>query len=166
LQLLRAEHAGAIREFELANRSFFAASISDRGDAFFDRFEESFGQLLAEQAAGQGAYYLLLDDGAAVLGRFNLYLGRPGIADLGYRVGEPVTGRGVATAGVGQLCRLAVADHGLRRLRAAVSHANRASQRVLLKSGFELVGPAEPGDLGGKAGDWYERELTGRPQPG
>ena len=33
LQLLRPGHTQAVLAFELANRSYFAASISDRGDA-------------------------------------------------------------------------------------------------------------------------------------
>jgi ribosomal-protein-alanine N-acetyltransferase len=40
LQRLRADHASAVLAFELANRSYFAASIPDRGDEFFARFAE------------------------------------------------------------------------------------------------------------------------------
>jgi ribosomal-protein-alanine N-acetyltransferase len=77
---------------------------------------------------------------------------RDGTAELGYRVAQHVAGRGVATAAVRELCRLAVARHGLRRLRAATPHNNAASQRVLTKAGFVPVGPADPADLGGKPG--------------
>ena len=38
LQRLRAGHAPAVLAFELANRVYFAASVSDRGDEFYDRF--------------------------------------------------------------------------------------------------------------------------------
>jgi [ribosomal protein S5]-alanine N-acetyltransferase len=38
LQRLHAGHAPAVLAFELANRAYFAASISDRGDEFFDQF--------------------------------------------------------------------------------------------------------------------------------
>jgi [ribosomal protein S5]-alanine N-acetyltransferase len=30
----------------------------------------------------------------------------------------------------------------------------------LLKAGFVPVGPADPGDVGGKPGTWYQRRLT------
>ena len=40
LQRLRADHASAVLEFELANRAYFAASISDRGDEFYEHFTE------------------------------------------------------------------------------------------------------------------------------
>ena len=73
LQLLRADHSAAVLAFELANRSYFAAFISDRGDEFFDRFTERHQTLLVEQEAGTGAYYVLVAEDGSVLGRFNLY---------------------------------------------------------------------------------------------
>jgi RimJ/RimL family protein N-acetyltransferase len=160
LQLLRADHAPAVLAFELANRDYFSASISDRGDAYFDQFAGQHAAVLADQAAGIGASYVLVDDDGSVLGRFNLYRLQDGTADLGYRVAERVAGRGVATAAVRELSRLAVSRHGVRKLRAATSDANVASQRVLIKAGFVLTGPAGPADLGGKTGSWYELDLT------
>jgi [ribosomal protein S5]-alanine N-acetyltransferase len=161
LRPLRPDHASAVLAFELANRDYFAASISDRGDEFFDKFTERHNTLLTEQEAGMGAYYLLVDEEGPVLGRFNLYFTGEGTANLGYRVAQDVSGRGVATAAVRELCRLAVHRHRLRTLKAATSGTNIASQRVLTKSGFIPIGPADPADLGGKpGGTWYQRDLT------
>jgi ribosomal-protein-alanine N-acetyltransferase len=159
LQRLRADHAQAVLAFELANRGYFAAFINDRGDEYFDRFAERHDASLAEQEAGVCAYYLLAGDDGSVLGRFNLYDMRDGTAHIGYRIAEHVAGRGVTTAAVRELCRLAAARHGLRTLKAAVSHENVASQKVLIKAGFQPAGPAGPADLGGKAGTWYQRDL-------
>lgn len=163
LQQLDAGHATAVLAFELANRAYFAASVSDRGDEFYDRFADRHSALLAEQEAGICAFYVLAAEDGSVLGRFNLYDLADGTANLGYRVAQHVAGRGVATATVRELCRLAAARHGLRTLRAATSHANVASQRVLAKAGFVPVGPAHPADLGGKPGTWYQRDLAARP---
>jgi ribosomal-protein-alanine N-acetyltransferase len=160
LQLLDAGHAPAVLAFELANRAYFAASISDRGDEFYDQFTDRHRALLAEQEAGSCACYVLVADDASVLGRFNLYRIEGGSADLGYRVAQHVAGRGVATAAVRELCRLAVARHGLRTLKAATARENAPSQRVLAKAGFVPVGPAGPADLGGKTGTWYQRDLA------
>lgn len=146
--------------FELANRAFFAATISDRGDGYFEHFTEGLNELVADQEAGVGAFYLLVDDDASVLGRFNLEFGPAGTAELGYRVAEHMCRQGVATATVRELCHLAAARHGVRTLRAATAHSNAASQRVLAKAGFVPIGPAEPADLGGKQGTWYQRDLT------
>jgi [ribosomal protein S5]-alanine N-acetyltransferase len=160
LQRLHAGHAPAVLAFELANRDYFAASISDRGDEFFDQFTDRHRALLAEQEAGTCACYVLVAEDGSVLGRFNLYDVGDGTADLGYRVAQHVAGRGVATAAVRELCGLAAARHGLRTLRAATSRENAASQRVLAKAGFVPAGPADPASLGGKPGTWYQRDLA------
>ena len=160
LQQLRADHGPAVLDFELANRAYFVGFISDRGDEFYDHFADRHRAMLAEQGAGFGAFYVLVAEDGSVLGRFNLYYLKDGIAELGYRVAEHVAGRGVATAAVRELCGLAAARHGLRTLRAATSHANVASQKVLAKAGFVPVCPADPADLGGKPGTWHQLELA------
>ena len=160
LQLLRADHAPAVLAFEQANRAYFAGFISDRGDAFFEQFTDRYRALLAEQDAGICAFYALVAEDGTVLGRFNLYDLADGAADVGYRVAQDAAGRGVATAAVGELSRLAAERHGLHTLRAAVSHGNAASRRVLEKAGFVAVGPAGPEHLGGQEGTWFQRTVT------
>jgi len=121
LQRLRADHKPAVLAFELANRAYFAASISDRGDESYGQFAERHSALLIEQEAGSGAFYVLVDEDGPVVGRFNLYEIKDGTAELGYRVAQHVAGRGVATATLRELCRLASARGGLRELRAATA---------------------------------------------
>jgi ribosomal-protein-alanine N-acetyltransferase len=157
LQRLRRGHEAAVLEFELTNRAYFARSITDRGDAFFTEFAQRYDALLAEQDAGTCAFHVLVDDADVVAGRFNLYDLGEGSADVGYRVAERVSGRGVATSGLSGLCRIAAVEHGLRALRAATSLENVASQRVLAKAGFVAVGPAE---VGGRDGTSYELVLA------
>ena len=50
LQLLRPDHAPAVLAFEKENRAYFAATIPDRGDEYFARFEERHGGLRSERA--------------------------------------------------------------------------------------------------------------------
>jgi ribosomal-protein-alanine N-acetyltransferase len=157
LQRLRADHATAVLAFELTNRGYFARSISDRGDDFYEQFAERHSALLAEQEGGTCIFHVLVGEDGTVLGRFNLFDLEDGTATLGYRVAEHVAGQGVATATVTELCRLAASQYGLRTLRAAVSLDNIASQRVLAKAGFVPVGPATPG---GRPGTWYQRDLA------
>lgn len=163
LQRLHADHGPAILAFELANRAYFAATIADRGDDFFDQFTARYNALLAEQDTGSCACYALVAEDGSVLGRFNLVDIEDHCAELGYRVAQHSAGRGVATATVRQLCQLAAARHGLRTLRAATSRQNAASQKVLIKAGFRPVGPADPAHLGGKPGTWYQRDLVLQP---
>jgi ribosomal-protein-alanine N-acetyltransferase len=160
LQRLDAAHAAAVLAFESANRAYFAASISDRGDDFFDEFADRFADALADQRAGTCAFYVLVGGDGSVLGRFNLYRVEDHRAELGYRVAEHASGRGLATAAVRELCRLAAARHGLHTLRAGTSLGNVASQRVLTKAGFVPDGPADPDRLGGKTGTWYHLDLA------
>jgi ribosomal-protein-alanine N-acetyltransferase len=160
LQRLSADHAPAILAFELANRAYFANSISDHGDDFFDHFDESYSELLAEQKAGISIFHVLIREDGTVLGLFNLRDLKDGTAVLGYRVAQDVAGRGVATATVQELCRVAAQRYGLRILRAATNLDNVASQKVLTKAGFAPDGPADPGVIGGRPGTWYQRHLA------
>jgi [ribosomal protein S5]-alanine N-acetyltransferase len=163
LQRLAAGHAPAVLAFERANRAWFAASISDRGDEFFTQFSDQYRALLADQEAGRAAYHVLVADDGSILGRFNLIFTGDGGAKLGYRVAQQAAGRGVATATVRELCQRAAANYGLRTLRAATADTNAASQKVLARSGFVPVGPADPADIGGKPGTWYQRDLADCP---
>jgi [ribosomal protein S5]-alanine N-acetyltransferase len=157
LQRLRPDHEAALLDFERANRAYFAESISDRGDDFFDQFAQRYRALLTEQQAGVGVFHVLVDQHQAVVGRFNLYNIVDGTAEVGYRVAQLASGRGVATSGLLKLCRLAGGEYGLRTLRATASQENVASQRVLAKAGFTAIGPA---DVGGRQGSRYELALA------
>lgn len=159
LEQVRTEHARAILAFERANRAYFASWISDRGEEYFEQFPARHRELLAEQAAGKSAFYVLVDGDGEVLGRFNLYDIERGAAKVGYRVAQRVAGRGLATTSVRQLCEIAK-SLGVGALTAATSHENVASQKVLKKAGFEPDGPAGPSELGGKEGVCYRRDLT------
>jgi ribosomal-protein-alanine N-acetyltransferase len=157
LQLVGPEHEAAILDFEKSNRTYFAKSINDRGDSFFERFSERHRELVTEQQAGIGAFYVLMDERGEVLGRFNLYDISDGTASVGYRLAERITGRGVATSGLRALCRIARENLGLLTLTAATSNENVASQRVLLKAGFAYVAPTE---VAGRQGAMFKIDLA------
>jgi ribosomal-protein-alanine N-acetyltransferase len=158
LERLRPDHAAALLAFELENRAYFAATIPDRGDDFFEHFADRHARLLAEQDAGLGLFHVLVGDDGEVLGRFNLTVIENGTADLGYRMAEKAAGRGEATAAVLEVCRRAAQEYGLRSLHAATTRDNLASQKVLARNGFLPVGETR---LSGQPGVTYLRELTG-----
>jgi [ribosomal protein S5]-alanine N-acetyltransferase len=58
--------------------------------------------------------------------------------EIGYFLGEPYWGKGIATEAVKQLVALLVADYDVIRIYAAVFENNKGSMRVLEKNGFEL----------------------------
>jgi len=88
LQRLRPDHEQAVLAFEQANRGYFAESITDRGDDFYEQFAERHRALLADQQAGVSAYYVLADEDGEVVGRFNLYDLLDKNAEVGYRVAK------------------------------------------------------------------------------
>lgn len=160
LQRLRVDHGPAILAFEVANRAYFAASISDRGDDYFERFNDGLDQLLAEQETGCHAYFVLVQADGTVTGRFNLFNINDGVAELGYRVAQRVAGRGVATAAVREVCRMARTQLGLHTLTARTTLGNVASQRVLAKAGFVPAGSA---DIAGRPAICFRLDLASSP---
>uniref|UniRef100_A0AAU2VUS9 GNAT family N-acetyltransferase n=1 Tax=Streptomyces sp. NBC_00008 TaxID=2903610 RepID=A0AAU2VUS9_9ACTN len=157
LQRLRADHAPALLAFERENRAFFAASIPDRGDDYFTHFAARHEALLAAQAAGTDHFHLLVAEDDEVLGRFNLMDVADGTADLGFRLAERATGRGLATAAVRRLFTLCTTAYDLTTLRASAAVTNKASRAVLTRTGFVPTG--EEVLLSGKPGLAYVREL-------
>ncbi|MYS89991.1 MULTISPECIES: GNAT family N-acetyltransferase [Streptomyces] len=156
LERLRADHADALMVFERENRAYFARTVPDRGDAYFtaEGFAENLRALLAEQHAGVCRFHVVLDEAGNLVGRVNLLDLADGCAELGYRIGERAAGRGVATAAVAQVCRLAASDYGLTSLTARTTLDNLASMTVLARNGFTRV---EDTTVGGRPGVRFER---------
>jgi [ribosomal protein S5]-alanine N-acetyltransferase len=162
LQLVRPDHAPALLAFEQENRAYFAASVPDRGDAYFAGFAERHSELLAWQADGTNFFHVLVEEDGAIVGRVNLVQAADGSADLGFRIAERAAGRGLATAAVRQLCALAVAEYQLSMLRAAARVENVGSRTVLIRTGFIPTGEVV---LSGLPGITYRLELTASGSP-
>ncbi|WP_406291610.1 GNAT family N-acetyltransferase [Embleya sp. NBC_00896] len=158
LERLRADHAPALLAFERENREFFTRSIPDRGDAYFAEFAVRHQALLTEQDTGLIHFHVVLDEHGALVGRVNLVDVADGAAELGYRVGARAAGRGVATAAVEEVCRLAAA-YGLSTLTAMTTLDNPASMAVLGKNGFAAV---EDVEINGRPGVRYRKVLRDR----
>jgi ribosomal-protein-alanine N-acetyltransferase len=157
LQLVRPDHAAALLAFEQQNRAYFAASVPDRGDAYFAEFAERHSELLASQADGTHFFHVLVAEDGAIVGRVNLFEAAGGSADLGFRVAERAAGRGLATSAARQVCVLAVAEYGLSVLRAAARVENVGSRTVLSRVGFVPTGEIV---LSGRPGITYRLDLT------
>ncbi|WP_051718038.1 GNAT family N-acetyltransferase [Streptomyces megasporus] len=166
LERLRADHAPALSAFERENRAWFARSVADRGDAYFAEFDARHAALLAEQETGACHFHVVVDEDGELVGRVNLVDVAEGGAELGYRVAERAAGRGVATAAVREVCRLAARRYRLSTLWAVTTLDNPASRAVLERTGFVVDGSARPD---GRPGVRYLRrldDLDGRPVPG
>ncbi|TXS39670.1 N-acetyltransferase [Streptomyces sp. uw30] len=151
LERLRADHADAVLAFERENREYFARTVPDRGDEYFTLagFVARHAALLAEQDAGVCHFHLVRDEEERLVGRINLLDVEDGSAELGYRIGERAAGKGVATAAVAQMCRMAAATYGLTSLVAVTTLDNLASRTVLERNAFVAVGETTIGDQAG-----------------
>ncbi|WP_031085793.1 GNAT family N-acetyltransferase [Streptomyces sp. NRRL WC-3549] len=101
--------------------------------------------LLADRDAGRAMPWVLADADESVVGAMTLAaieLGPFRNARLGYWIDVDRAGRGLATAAVGRVCEDARDRLGLHRVEAGTVVDNAASQRVLTKSGFEVIGTA------------------------
>ncbi|WP_406182036.1 GNAT family N-acetyltransferase [Streptomyces sp. NBC_01006] len=157
LESLRADHAPALLDFERQNRAYFTRTVPDRGDAYFTEFADRHRALLAEQDTGLSRFHVLITRQGAVAGRVNLVDIEDGSAELGYRIGEHAAGRGMATAAVAEICRMAQGTYGLSRLTAVTTLDNPGSMTVLQRNGFTQV---ETVTIDGRPGVRHERPLA------
>lgn len=80
---------------------------------------------------------------AGVIGLHPLQDVYEGTAELGYWIGEPFWGRGLASEAVGQMIKIGFEELNLRRISAAAFEYNTASIHILEKHGFEHEGVAK-----------------------
>ena len=111
-----------------------------------------------ERAGAQNlptTFAIALDDG--VVGGVGVDLGADVFrrsAEIGYWLGEPFWGRGIATEALGAMTEYAFAHFDICRLEAGVFEWNPASARVLEKNGYVLEGRARLGVVkDGRLGD-------------
>lgn len=143
------------------NRSYLTPWEPNRSEDFFTeaRQADDIATRIALSEADTGCS-LGLFESTTIIGRFNLggvVRGPFQSAGLGYWVDGQYVGRGLATAAVRAIVRAAREDLGLHRLEASTLTHNQASQRVLVKAGFQQIGMA-PRYLH-IAGRWQDHNL-------
>lgn len=152
------------------NYGHLAPFEPSRGEEFYtvQGQAERLRDQLKQRDAGQRADWVLAEEERVVgtVSVSNIIRGPLQSANLGYWVDAGHNGKGLATAAVRAVCRLADTELGLHRLEAGTVPENTSSQRVLEKCGFELIGTAR--GLLHIAGSWrdhrmYQRILNDRP---
>ena len=123
-----------------------------------------------DRAAGTAYRHLILEDGelAGEIALSNVVRRAFQSANLGYWVAGERCGRGVATAAVAAICRLAFGELELHRIEAGTLLHNVGSQIVLDRNGFAPFGVAS--QYLRIAGSWcdhalFQRIADGRPEP-
>ena len=163
-RLVATRDAPAMAALLRANRGFLAPWDPVRSDEYYtdDGQRRVVEDMLRQHTAGQAVpHVIVLDD--RIVGRIaltNVVRGPFQSGTLGYWVAADVNGRGVATAAVAAIVRLAFDELGLHRIEAGTMVHNAGSQRVLERNGFRRYGLA-PRYLR-IAGEWRDHVLFQR----
>ena len=133
------KHVLSLLEFERINKRYFEMSIAPREAAFYsiDGVGNHVSELRYLKQQGRAWGYVLVDKqrNNQVVARANIKNRQGNRAEIGYRVAEKESGKGIASR-----CVLFLIDEaknmGITTLCAEVMDNNPASEKVLIKSGF------------------------------
>ncbi|MEV6575156.1 GNAT family protein [Streptomyces sp. NPDC051577] len=143
---VRIEDAAGLADVLRRNRAHMAPCEPYRDERFYTEAGQGdrIAGLLAERDGGRTVPFVLVA-GDVPVGGINLggiALGPLRSGGVGYWIDEAWAGKGLATAAVEEVCRIARDELGLHRVEAGTLVDNLASQRVLAKAGFEQYGLA------------------------
>jgi [ribosomal protein S5]-alanine N-acetyltransferase len=161
LRLIAAEDAPLLAELLQLNREFLAPWHPIRPDDYFtaEGQRRAIKEALESYERKVGVPHVILENGH-IVGRVtlsNIVRGTFQSCHLSYWVSGQHKGRGIATAAVRDIMRVAFLDQGLHRIEAATLLQNTASQRVLERNGFVRFGLA-PAYLN-IAGVWQDHAM-------
>ncbi|MDP9907226.1 GNAT family N-acetyltransferase [Arthrobacter bambusae] len=161
MRVLRVSDAAALAAAYARNRAYLSPWEPVRPEEYYTvdwQSADIANRLVVHEA--EEAYPLGLFDGGRLVGRFNvagIVRGPFQSAGLGYWVDCEYARRGLASAAVRAIVEVARDELGLHRIEASTLLHNAASQRVLLKAGFQHIGMA-PRYLQ-IAGRWQDHNL-------
>jgi [ribosomal protein S5]-alanine N-acetyltransferase len=175
-RLLEREDATELAAVLAANRAFMAPWEPVRDDRYFtaDGQQDVIAAALEQHAQGAGLPHVIVggsdgsDGSGGIVGRITLngiVRGPLQSCSVGYWVSASENGRGLATAAVRDMQRIAFDELNLHRLQAETLLHNLGSQRVLERNGFVRFGMA-PAYLN-IAGQWQDHFMYQllRPDP-
>jgi RimJ/RimL family protein N-acetyltransferase len=140
--VLRAPHAEDIDAIAiLADNPAIATMLSRMPHPYGRTDAEAFVKASAKRENGNCVYAITEADSGRFLGCCSLETGKTANAlELGYWVGEPFWGRGIATEAAHALIAMAFRTRDIDHIDARCRVTNPASRRVLQKSGFQFQG--------------------------
>lgn len=126
--------------FEKLNRRYFEQSVPGRGDAYYEyqNFVIRNDVLVKSQNNGVDFFYLIMNTSDEITGRINLTKIDRHVSEIGYRIGEQYTGKGIAKSAVLQLIT-AAEEKALQQINAQTTLSNIGSQKVLTHAGFKHI---------------------------
>ena len=161
-RLIALDDAGVLAELLHVNHDFLAPWEPIRGDDYptVDGQRADIQVGLERHEQGAALPHVVLGDSGHIVGRITLngiVRGAAQSCSLGYWVGAADNGRGLATAAVRNIMRLAFEELGLHRIEAGTLLHNVRSQRVLERNGFVRFGMAP--DYCNIAGKWQDHAM-------
>src|SRR5437868_10901522 len=147
-RLVRIEDAPELAALVRGNRDFMSPWDPARPEEFFSTVGQIavIEELLDGHQRGVTLPHVILDSAGNVVGRITGSIVRGALQScgIGYWVSHDLHGRGLATAAVAHIKRIAFTELGLHRLQAETLVHNVASQRVLERNGFECFAARPP----------------------
>lgn len=161
-RLIALDDAPVLAELLRVNRDFLAPWEPIRGEDYptVDGQHADIGAALERHEQGTALPHVILDDSERLVGRITLngiVRGPFQSCSVGYWLSAADNGRGLATAAVRDIMRVAFEELGLHRVEAGTLLHNVRSQRVLERNGFVRFGVA-PTYLK-IAGEWQDHAL-------
>jgi ribosomal-protein-alanine N-acetyltransferase len=161
-RLITLDDVPGIADLIHRGREFFAPWEPERSEDYFTTAGQRMviTDALARHAAGTNLPHVILDEQQRVVGRITLndiVRGPFQSCHLGYWLNGADNGRGLASAAVRDIIRIAFEEMGLHRIQAGTLLYNVRSQRVLERTGFVRFGVA-PQYLK-IAGQWQDHVL-------
>jgi [ribosomal protein S5]-alanine N-acetyltransferase len=161
-RLITVADAEALADLLTRNREFLAPYEPERPTDYLTVGGQRrvIGDILLRHAEGAAEPHVILDGDGRIAGRVTLTAivrGPLRSCTLGYWVDADRGSRGLATAAVADIARVAFGALGLHRIEAGTLVDNTRSQRVLEKNGFRRFGLA-PRYLH-IAGDWRDHVM-------
>jgi RimJ/RimL family protein N-acetyltransferase len=140
--VLRAPHAEDIDAIAiLADNPAIATMVSRIPHPYTRADAETFVRTSAKRGNGNCVYAITETETGKLMGCCSLDATADGQAlELGYWIGEPFWGRGIATEAVHALVDMAFRTREIEHIDARCRVINPASRRVLQKSGFQFQG--------------------------
>nr|WP_086938870.1 GNAT family N-acetyltransferase [Thaumasiovibrio occultus] len=165
IELISLDDVDALLDFELANRSWFEQYVPPRDESFYtlQGVRSQISEFLSLYANGEMYPMLIRSNSQEICGRINVHRIEPNVytGELGYRIGQQFTSKGIASQAVGKLVDYLVSEAQLSTLRAIVLCSNEGSRKVLERNGFSKVkGIANYAELNGEVKDAIEYELS------
>ena len=161
-RLVTPDDAPVLAELLRVNRDFLAPwePIRDEDNFTIEGQRATIKSALQRYEQGITVPSVILDEEGRVAGRITLndiVRGPFQSCHLGYWLSAAANGRGLASAAVRDMIRVAFEDQGLHRIQAGTLLHNVRSQRVLERNGFVRFGVA-PAYLN-IAGKWQDHAL-------